>query len=44
MSSHSPRKRTIRICDEHNISRKKETKIITSPPQKKIYNIKNKRL
>ena len=42
MSSHSPRKRTIRICDEHNISRKKETKIITSPPQKKYITLKIK--
>ena len=40
--NHSTKKRTIRICDEHNISRKKETKIITSPPQKKYITLKIK--
>ncbi len=37
-------KKTVRICNENNVPMKKSMHLITSPPKKKIYNIKNKRL
>ena len=40
--NHSTKKRTIRICDEHNLPHKKTLRLITAPPKKRYITLKIK--
>ena len=40
--NHSIKKRTIRICDEHNVPHKKTMRLITAPPKKRYITLKIK--